>query len=111
MKHFHFFNQAMLGLLEKGCKFNKQIVAIHEGGNRDPEYMRMNPDGKVPVLKDGQKIVIESEKIIDYIDEEVKSGKSLSKLDNLVPSHYKTKNPVAHDRIWFCSCIIPNFLL
>ena len=37
--------------------------------------MRMNPNGLVPVLKDGQKIVVESEKIVDYIDSKVKSGK------------------------------------
>ena len=35
----------------------------------------MNPNGLVPVLKDGQKIVVESEKIVDYIDSKVKSGK------------------------------------
>lgn len=37
----------------------------------------MNPHGLVPLLKDGEKIVVESEKIIDYVDDQVKSGKNI----------------------------------
>ena len=38
----------------------------------------MNPNGKVPVLKDGDKIVCESEEIINYVDKRCPSGKTYS---------------------------------
>lgn len=70
-----FLLQAVLALFEKGCPFNRKIINIHNGEQRTPEYMKMNPQGLVPLLKDGEKIVVESEKIIDYVDDQVKSGK------------------------------------
>lgn len=67
--------QALLALFEKGCQFNRKFINIHTGEQKTPEYMKMNPLGQVPLLKDGEEIVVDSEKIIDYIDEEIKSGK------------------------------------
>ena len=48
---------------------------IHAGEQNDPAYMRMNPAGQVPVLKDGKKIVTDSDAIIRYVDENVHTGK------------------------------------
>ncbi|CAC5385666.1 GDAP1 [Mytilus coruscus] len=73
--HGSYYSQkALLALFEKGCPFNRKVINIHAGEQKTPEYMKMNPLGQVPLLKDGEKIVVESEKIIDYIDEEIKSG-------------------------------------
>lgn len=69
--------KVLLALIEKGCKFERKIIDIRAGEQNEPEYMRMNPNGVVPVLKHGQKIIIESERIVDYICEHVKSGPQL----------------------------------
>jgi glutathione S-transferase len=37
------------------------------GGNRDPEYLRLNPNGLVPTVKDGDLIMWESNTICRYL--------------------------------------------
>lgn len=68
--------QVLLALFEKDCRFNRKLVNLHIGEQNSPDYMRINSDGLVPVLKDGEKVIVESDKIIQYIDKEVKSGKN-----------------------------------
>ena len=75
---FYFFLQAFYVLHEKGVPFKEHIVHIHFGEQHEDWYLRMNPNGKVPVLKDGDKIVCESEEIINYVDKRCPSGKTLS---------------------------------
>ncbi|KAK3085242.1 hypothetical protein FSP39_000459 [Pinctada imbricata] len=79
------FLQAVLALLEKGVPFKKHFINIHSehGDQNEPWFMRMNPKGVVPVLKDGDKIVCESDDIIDYIDKHANSGKKVFSLDPL----------------------------
>ncbi|XP_052059623.1 ganglioside-induced differentiation-associated protein 1-like [Mytilus californianus] len=69
--------KVLLALFEKDCRFNRKLVNLHTGEQNSPDYMRINSDGLVPVLKDGEKIIVESDKIIEYIDKEVKSGPKL----------------------------------
>ena len=37
------------------------------GGNREPDYLRMNPNGVVPTLRDGDRVVWESNTILRYL--------------------------------------------
>jgi len=37
------------------------------GGNRTPEYLRMNPNGKIPVVDDGGFVLWESNAIVRYL--------------------------------------------
>ena len=37
------------------------------GGNDDPAYLKMNPNGRVPTIEDGDKIVWESNTILRYL--------------------------------------------
>jgi glutathione S-transferase len=37
------------------------------GGNRDPEFLSMNPMGRVPVLQDGDLVLFESQAIMRYL--------------------------------------------
>ncbi|XP_076110580.1 ganglioside-induced differentiation-associated protein 1-like isoform X1 [Mytilus galloprovincialis] len=69
--------KVLLALFEKDCRFNRKLVNLHTGEQNSPDYMRINSDGLVPVLKDGEKVIVESDKIIQYIDKEVKSGPNL----------------------------------
>ena len=50
----------------KGIKLN--FVATPGGGYKSPEYLKLNPLGKVPALKDGKTIVYESGVIVEYLD-------------------------------------------
>src|SRR3954469_6460915 len=37
------------------------------GGNKEPEYLAMNPNGLVPTLRDGELILWESHAIVRYL--------------------------------------------
>lgn len=37
-------------LIETGLPFEAKLVSIDEGANRSPEYLRVNPSGRIPAL-------------------------------------------------------------
>lgn len=52
---------------ELGIEFERVDVGGPFGGNRDPEYLAMNPNGLVPTVKDGDLIMWESNTICRYL--------------------------------------------
>jgi glutathione S-transferase len=52
---------------ELDIEFERADVGGPFGGNRDPEYLRMNPNGLVPTVKDGDLIMWESNTICRYL--------------------------------------------
>jgi glutathione S-transferase len=52
---------------ECGLRFERIDTGGAFGGNRTPEYLAMNPNGLVPVIKDGQTILWESNTILRYL--------------------------------------------
>ena len=39
-----------LALLETGAPYRLELVDVHAGGQRDPAYLKVNPQGVVPTL-------------------------------------------------------------
>ena len=58
-----------MALAEKGVKWNGHYVDIRVGEQRNPEYLKLNPNGVVPTLVHGNNVVIESTVIAEYVDE------------------------------------------
>ena len=58
-----------LALAEKGVPWEGEILNLAKGDQFKPEYMKLNPNGVVPTIRDGDKVVIESTVINEYIDE------------------------------------------
>lgn len=52
---------------ELGLPFERHDVGGAFGGNDTPEYLKMNPMGLVPVIKDGDTILWESHTILRYL--------------------------------------------
>jgi len=52
---------------EIGLEFERVDVGGPFGGNRDPEYLKLNPNGLVPTVKDGDLIMWESNTICRYL--------------------------------------------
>jgi glutathione S-transferase len=52
---------------ELGLEFKRHTVGGSFGGNRDPDYLKMNPNGLVPVLGDGDVTMFESNAIVRYL--------------------------------------------
>lgn len=55
-------------LTEKRLTWESRIVNILEKENLAPDYLKLHPKGVVPVLIDGDHVVIESTIIMEYLD-------------------------------------------
>ena len=49
------------------------------GGYKSPEYLKLNPLGKVPALKDGKMVVYESAVIVEYLEAKSKKKRVVPK--------------------------------
>ena len=54
-------------LQELGVEFEAIAVTLEAGGHRRPEFLAVNPTGKVPALVDGDFVLTESAAIVLYL--------------------------------------------
>ncbi|PBP18905.1 hypothetical protein BUE80_DR010378 [Diplocarpon rosae] len=57
----------LLTLAEKGVEAELKVVDLSTGAHKSPEYLKLQPFGKVPVLEDDGYFVYESRAIARYI--------------------------------------------
>src|SRR5689334_875510 len=50
-----------------GVDFEMAIVDLLSGGSQTPEFKKLNPNGKMPVLEDGDFVLWESNAILQYL--------------------------------------------
>jgi glutathione S-transferase len=55
-------------LLEKGQPWHTQLVDLTKMEQKRPEYLRLNPNGVVPTLVHGDRVIYESNVITEYLD-------------------------------------------
>lgn len=63
----NFATKSRIVVYEKGA--NVEIAAIPGGNNKSPEYLQINPLGKIPTLDADGVIVAESETINEYLED------------------------------------------
>jgi glutathione S-transferase len=77
MKLYHFPSpnpqKVYFALLELGLECEIVPIDLAKGENRKPDYLALNPNGRVPVLTDGDLTLWESHAILAYLGE--KTGK------------------------------------
>lgn len=56
-------------LHEKGLAWETQLIDLSRLEQRSPEYLRLNPNGVVPTLAHGERVVFESNVITEYLDD------------------------------------------
>jgi glutathione S-transferase len=61
--------RALWGLKELGLEFEFIPVNLQAGEHKRPEFLALNPAGKVPVLVDGDLVLTESAAIVLYLAE------------------------------------------
>lgn len=62
---------------ELGLGFERLDWGGKFGGNKDPDYVAMNPNGLVPTIKDGDFILWESNSIMRYLNAKYGNGRLL----------------------------------
>jgi len=65
-----FCQKVRVVLAEKDLEYEKLFVDLRKGDQKQPEFLRMNPYGKVPVLEDEGEIIYESTIINEYLEDE-----------------------------------------
>lgn len=69
-------------LEEIGVPFDVKAVDIRKGEQKDPEYLKLNPAGKVPTLTDGDVVVSENPAIAIYLADRYSYGTLAPKIDD-----------------------------
>jgi len=59
----------MLALMEKGVAFNSHYLDLLKFDQHRPEYLAVNPQGTIPAMVHGDRVLTESTAIMEYVDE------------------------------------------
>lgn len=65
--------RVLVCLIEKEVEFETVPIDIIKGQNKDPEFLKLQPFGVVPVIQDGDYTLFESRAIMRYYAEKYKS--------------------------------------
>jgi len=60
--------RVLLALAIKQASYNSHLIEFSKGDHKTPQYLALNPRGKVPTLKDGDYVLGESLAIVVYLD-------------------------------------------
>ncbi len=60
--------RVLLTLEVKQLPYQSHLISFSQQENKSPEYLALNPRGKVPTLKDGDFVLYESLAIMAYLD-------------------------------------------
>ncbi|GFG38618.1 hypothetical protein Cfor_09222 [Coptotermes formosanus] len=73
--HYSFYSQkVIMALHEKKLPYKEHIINLTKGEQYQPWFLRINPRGEVPVLKDGVKVIPDSGRILDYLEDNFSNG-------------------------------------
>lgn len=67
-----------MALHEKNLSFEGNLVDITRGAQFEPWFLEINPRAEVPVLQDIGKIIPDSTRIIDYLEDNFSNGNDIS---------------------------------
>lgn len=88
-------SKVRVGMAEKGVEWQSHPINLPKGEQNDPAYLKLNPNGVVPTLVDGDLVVVESSVILEYVDE-------LRRENPLMPTDRAARTTA---RIWLTRCI------
>ena len=74
--------RAHWAMIELGLDYRVEVVRTRTPDTETPEFVALNPRGKIPVLRDGPIVIAESAAIVMYLGETYRDGEVI-----LVPSN------------------------
>lgn len=60
--------RVLLTLEAKGLPYQSRLLEFSKGENKTPEYLALNPRGRVPTIRDGGTVMYESMAIMAYLE-------------------------------------------
>ncbi len=76
-------------LEEAGARYALEVVKTDEGAHRDPAYLKLNPNGKVPtLLVDGGFVIFESAAMAMFIADRHPAAKLAPGPDEMARGHF-----------------------
>jgi len=94
---------AHIALEESGIKYEKRIVDLRTGENKNNDYLKLNPTGAVPALVKGDFVLTETHAILTFIGDVISQGR-------LIPAVGNTKRYQAHEWMNFLSSSIHTYI-
>jgi len=85
-----------------GQPFETQMVKLHKGEQKTPEYLAINPRGQVPVLEDGDARVTQIVAIVGYLDAKFPQ-------QGFLPSDPLARAKVMEALAWMNNTVHPTF--
>jgi glutathione S-transferase len=73
---------------EAGKPYERVLIDISKGAQKSPEYLAINPMGKVPALKDGDATLAEAAAICTYVAERYPDSKLAPPLGDRLRARY-----------------------
>ncbi|XP_050296805.1 ganglioside-induced differentiation-associated protein 1 isoform X2 [Anthonomus grandis grandis] len=90
---FSFYSQkVVMALHEKNLPFETKDIDLNNEQQYNPKFLQINPKGEVPVLQNNGKIIADSAKIIDYLEDNFSNGDT----PRLMPTH---QNPEVRQKV------------
>jgi glutathione S-transferase len=71
-------------LEESGMAYERSIVDLRTGQNREADYLSLNPNGAVPALRIGRQTLTETHAILTYLGDEAPKLKLLPPLNSFL---------------------------
>ncbi len=84
-----------------GVEMETQVVDLFAGAGQQPDYLRLNPHGKVPTLVDGDFSLWESNAILQYLAAQVPNSP-------LLPADARSRADILRWQFWESSSWAPS---
>jgi glutathione S-transferase len=85
--------KAALTLEEVGAEYEYHPIDLMQAGQKQPDYLAINPNGKVPTLRDGDHLLWESSAIMLYLAEKFPAA-------GLIPTDPERRSKLYQWLIW-----------
>src|SRR5215813_11577143 len=90
-----------IGLEESGAKFDSQALVFAKNEQKTPEYLKINPRGRVPALVIDEGTIVENTAILDYV--------AAKYAPQLMPNDPVQRARAISLMAWFSNNVHPSF--